>query len=551
MSDQSINREQSEYDVAVVGGGISGVYTAWKLRRASLDQLKQDLRGLAERRPDKRLKVGLFESSRRVGGRLFSLRLPGVPDTPVELGGMRYLSAHTRVVGLIGHFKMASRKLPTEDPSGRNLYYLRGRHFTAADWFRPAFDPPYRLERGERTRSPGSLLIEVALRHVRYLQDDPAAYRNRGFWNLLLDELSDEAYRLVRDAGGYETIVSNWNAADAIPFLLADFKPELKYMALVDGFMALPQAVESEYRETLGGETHVGHRLYRLDMADNGKRISLVFEKDNPDGFKYPWRIRDGYALEVRAAHTVLALPRRAIELLHPDSFLFDATVSGQQFQGDLQAVLPQPGFKIFAAYKEPWWQSVSGVTADRAFKDKPLVGRSLTDLPLRQCYYWVTGDKAKPNSVLMASYNDGNSAEFWAGLARQPERYVPPPEACPPGIALPSEPADVLAPAALVREMQVQLRELHGVSEVAADNIPHILMPYIAVCKNWTDDPFGGGWHFWKIGLDSLRIMRRIRKPFAGIPLYICGEAWSSQQGWVEGALETADEVLSQYFWV
>jgi hypothetical protein len=31
-------------------------------------------------------------------------------------------------------------------------------------------------------------------------------------------------------------------------------------------------------------------------------------------------------------------------------------------------------------------------------------------------------------------------------------------------------------------------------------------------------------------------------------LPLHLCGEAWCSQQGWVEGALEAADEVLAYF---
>ena len=43
-----------------------------------------------------------------------------------------------------------------------------------------------------------------------------------------------------------------------------------------------------------------------------------------------------------------------------------------------LQTVLAQPAFKIFAAYRRPWWQ-----------ERNLLSGRSVTDLPVRQCYYW------------------------------------------------------------------------------------------------------------------------------------------------------------------
>jgi hypothetical protein len=54
----------------------------------------------------------------------------------------------------------------------------------------------------------------------------PERCRNQGFWNLLLSEPSDQAYRLIRDAGGYDTRVNNWDAAEAIPVLLADSAPD-------------------------------------------------------------------------------------------------------------------------------------------------------------------------------------------------------------------------------------------------------------------------------------------------------------------------------------
>jgi monoamine oxidase len=237
----------------------------------------------------------------------------------------------------------------------------------------------------------------------------------------------------------------------------------------------------------------------------------------------------------VRARHVILAMPRRSIEMLHPDSFIFDCP----HFEEDVRSVLPQPGLKIFAAYRRPWWQKLRDVTA----------GRSVTDLPIRQYYYWLTGttdEGEAARSILMASYNDGLSVEFWAGLARRPERYVPPPQACPPGVPIPEDLRGAAAPAALVAEMQRQLCELHAVRVI--DNAAGgIVPPYFAVFQDWSQDPFGGGWHFWKIGANSGEIIRRLRKPCPDANLYVCGEAWSRQQGWVEGALTMASDVLEQ----
>jgi lysine 2-monooxygenase len=541
MNRQHETRGQIEaFDIAIIGGGIAGSYAAWRLRQATADQLGAKLRQFAAARPDQRLRVGLFESSDRIGGRLFSLRLPGVDDVPVELGGMRFLNTHKRVVGLVEHFRLEKQDLPVADPADKHLLYLRGQYSTASDWKQPSFTPPYRLERSERARLPGDLLQEVALRHRVAVQQHPERYRTQGFWNLLLSELSDQAYRLIRDAGGYETIVNNWNAAEAIPFLLADFAPGSTYYRLVKGFEALPQALADAFIKG-GGQISYHHRLHRLDYDADGTdgALHLTFDHGTPSTFRFGRRIT-GQEVRCQARHAILALPRRAIEMLHPDSFLFDAP----QFEDDIRAVLPQPGFKIFAAYRRPWWMRSRGITA----------GRSVTDLPLRQCYYWVTGGssgRSNPNSILMASYNDGSSVEFWAGLARRPERYQPPPHACPPGVPIPAgdDLRGAIAPAPLVEEMQKQLRELHGVADLphpdpeAAPFIP----PYVAVFRDWSQEPFGGGWHFWKIGIDSRQVMRRMQRPFAEAPLYVCGEAWSTQQGWVEGALETADAVLEQ----
>ena len=499
------------FDTVVVGGGVAGAYAAWRLARAGVRS------------------VGLFEYSDRIGGRLKSLEIPGV-RSKAELGGMRFLSSHRRVGKLVERFGLPVEELAVSDPGGRNLYYLRGRHFCERDWRDPAFVPPYQLDRFEKARSPSNLLHSVALKY----QDRSQELGGIGFWNLLLDEYSDEAYRLIQDAGGYDTIVSNWSAAEAIPFLIADFAPGLRYMKLVDGFESLPRTLAERFQNA-GGLVRLSHRLHRIDYEEADAMFKLVFDTSQQNRAR---RAPTGDSTTLIAAkRVVLAMPRRSIELLHPESILFREP----EFEDAIRAVLPQPAFKLFAAYADPWWRHSRGIVA----------GRSATDLPIRQCYYWHTGDPARPigdkNSMLMASYNDGASVEFWSGLARSADRYQPKPEVCPPGVGIPEFVQNQSASHQLVTEMQRQLRELHGLNHNGEHS--DAIDPYVAVFQDWTEEPFGGGWHFWKIGTDARKVMRLMRRPIKNIPLHVCGEAWSQQQGWVEGALETTDEMLDAEF--
>lgn len=421
--------ETIQYQTAIVGGGVAGAYAAWRLARAGRERL------------------GLFEYSNRVGGRLMSFEVPGINEK-AELGGMRFLSSHRRVVNLVDQFRLPHEELQVSDPRGKNLYYLRGSHFTEADWKAPAFRPPYQLDRHEKARSPGDLLHAVALKYQHQAEN----LRDVGFWNLLLDEYSDEAYRLIQDAGGYESIVNNWSAAEAIPFLIADFAPGLRYMKLIDGFEALPRTLAKRYK-SLGGRIHLQHRLHRIDHDSVSNRFQLFFDTSGNNRARiFP---TDEYLVKIEAEQVILAMPRRSIELLHPDSVLFRSA----EFEAAIQTVLPQAAFKLFAAYATPWWTDARGVVA----------GRSATDLPIRQCYFWRTGDPKLPigqkNSMLMASYNDGRSVEFWAGLARDPEPYQPVPAVCPPGVGLPDFVKNRSASRRLVAEMQNQLREMHGLN--------------------------------------------------------------------------------------
>ena len=91
-----------------------------------------------------------------------------------------------------------------------------------------------------------------------------------------------------------------------------------------------------------------------------------------------------------------------------------------------------------------------------------------------------------------------------------------------------------------MVGEVERQLQQIHGLGFV-----PSVVD---AAFKDWGDDPFGGGWNNWNIGVKSWEVKERIVQPYDDKDLHICGEAYSDAQGWVEGALQTADLMLAKF---
>jgi monoamine oxidase len=559
------------YDVAVIGGGVGGIYTAWRLLTTSLVS-SPELSAWARARPDGKLKVAVFEGSLRTGGRLLSARPPGMPHITAEIGGMRYASSQTLVRSLVENKLQLPRHEQVVDQP-QNLAYLRGSRLRSAELTDPR-RLPYHLTVAEadslRAGNAPSTLIPWAIAQLlpaisklhgaeleAYLQTatiDGTPLYHHGFWNLIARALSFEGYQLARTTVGYDGLGWNANAVDMTVEYFG-FTPDVKYYLLNGGYDLVPWSLEQEFKAA-GGQVTLGAWLEGFDaakLADGTTGVAMHFQKQ----------------LEaVTARAIVLAMPPRAIELLRQEGPVLGPEQSPHVRQM-MSAVEPLPLYKLFICYPFPWWETV-GVTQ----------GRSLTDIPVRQCYYWgVEGQQygANPintNATIMA-YNDASSVEFWGGLralalgpddanvsppndsrhlrARKHARYGAAFARKPMLHANRDAPTDDhaarlrknwdthKAPALMVAEMHRQLMELHGVLYAPE--------PTEAAFMDWSDDPYGGGVHFWNPGNKSWEVLYAMTKPVLDFPCYICGEAWSTNQTWVEGALQTSEIVLQKWF--
>ncbi|MBU6436238.1 MAG: FAD-dependent oxidoreductase, partial [Betaproteobacteria bacterium] len=447
-------------------------------------------------------------------------------------GGMRFLKTMQNVYGL------CSQELGLQVASfdfANNVQYLRDRRFAWADYANPG-KVPYDLKGAEAGKDPITLVIDALEALVpgakgksgwdliSYLRgarvSDPPLFDkplyDTGFWSLLMSQLSMEAYHLVQDASGYFSIYNNWSSYGAFLEFMRNYA-DSQYLKLTQGYQALPLALAEGF-QMMGGTVQTHRRLYGLTPQVRGGEPLIRMTLGQP-GNPLQW--------VQYARHVVLALPQRALQLLDPSSFIFDSP----QFRDDLDTVTAEPASKLFLSYSEPWWQKLS----------PPInTGRSDTDLPLRQCYY-VGTETAAPHagmSLLMASYNDGMADSYWDTYLKR-SRFGPHHD---PYIGKHSGLIDsrLLAPHDMVMEVQRQLTTMHGVP---------IPAPAAAIYHNWVEDPAGAGWYFWNPHVRSWEVATRIRQPLPGYPVYTCGSCYSENQGWVEGALNTAEMMLESKF--
>lgn len=614
-----------ELDVAIVGAGASGIYSAHRLMHSSVNNTQN---------------LMVFDLSDRIGGRLFSKKLDGM-DYYSELGGMRYITSQHLITSLIegANSPIYKKVTPIAFPMGTDgsklITNLRGQIFYQNDFIQKQQEGKrlivnYNLRDEDQGLSADQLFskviylvlaqskwfikkyrhcickvsefeYEIKLNHIQWLDvknnltydfsDTPYTAKkvnDIGFWNLIKDVIGQEGYNYLAEAGGYYSNTINWNAAEAFEYMIGDFSQNVKYKTLYEGFnkviLELAQAVDPSLAiETDGtvknisdgnkikmyhrlnaiakiNESQIPHYLQNYDrrgrvIDPDMNLLSSIQEKSNliyiltfdildENGNATDW-------IRVRAEKVILGMPRRSLELLLPDNsdFFYAANAhhsSPITFDTAYRSIIKEPAYKLIMVYAEAWWK-------------KLLIhsGHSITDLPMRQCYYFPsnkdfkasnhlndTSNNAPENAVLLSSYGDMVTESFWKPMSDQPlntEAY---------GLTASNE-KDVnpeskhyeVLPvgSSFVKEAQKQLKELHGTSAISD--------PYKVYFKDWTDDPFGAGYHAWKATANVPQTRLFMRDIFNDSTFHIVGESYSTQQGWVEGAFFEAERVMKDHF--
>ena len=554
-------------EIAIIGGGIAGVYLAWRIALDSSDNIK----------------ATLYESeNQRLGGRIHSQEIPGLPFK-AELGAMRFRLSHQILCALLSELGIPIRKFDVENP----VYYIRGRRLTHSELKAGrckscGADTPFHLRPCEQDVSPSDLIkraVDEAIEKLTFVgigqseaqrlaeklsnsngEIPPETWKkvkehgrfgdiplyNIGFWNLLHHFLSNEAFVMLHDLLSLDSILGNWNAAEAIPWFLSDFANNDFYM-IPSGTSTIIERLEEQLRASKKVSVQTNAAVNSVERETSGR-----------------WRLDFMNGKSKSYDKVVLALPRRALEMI--------TIKNGEQKYPPewVSSVRPHRMFKLFLVYENAWWVGDTFPGHDD--------GRVYTDLPLRQVYYFsptwmrkcykVAKSKefedipgARYWSLVMASYSDEHYVSFWNPVLSDPtlkktepgKKHFHLPSNLPDDVRdeIGKIPQHLLASERMVEKVQRQLAEIHHDRDIPK--------PLFGVFKDWGADPFAGGWHTWEVGTrpwkrwdgetmssdGSQKVEDQFLKDYPD--LYLCGEAYSSVQGWIESALKSAEEVLRQ----
>ncbi|XP_046330467.2 aplysianin-A-like [Haliotis rufescens] len=511
MGSDEVSSDADCLDIAVIGGGIGGAYTGWRLR-------------------DRGLSISVFEYSDRVGGRLFTTDFPAATGTYLDFGGMRFRSgAHptlNRTATEIG-LNIIPFELGFGNPD-ETVWFSRGKRMVINDI--QTNDVPYNLKDNEK-KDPGTLLWNIFNNNVNFsgntypsldemyslTTSDGTPLYKVSVDNLLGSAASHEAYDYISDLNGWDMAVGRMAAPHSAKFFIpfpGNTGISEGYKTIDGGMQKVPQTLMKKFLEASSRhKLHLNHHLVKIEKRQAGG-YNLGFRKtQTTDGITTPVQTGDG-DVTMCARKVVLAAQQSCIQEIDFPAF------KTPEIMQNLDSLIGMKSGRIYLAYNTKWWKT-----------GNPDITHTKSDLPNRQTYDWSTGTNNV--SIIMASYHDGDLAHYWRELSQF-------------GTPIPGSLPGVNAVTDVVKKRAEKY--LSAIYNVSQSDIPEAVGGAMML---WDKYPFNYGWNLFKPGADERKVREVIPKPSPSDDVYIVSNSWAPDdlQGWSEGVLRAVDGVINKYF--
>ncbi|TAL50854.1 MAG: FAD-binding protein [Methylovulum sp.] len=445
-----------EYDLAVVGGGVAGLYCA--------------MHAASDRR------VALFEGSHRFGGKLETVSMQGFD---AEYGAMRFDPIRQFRMGeLIDELGIETLSFPEySSPPAQQCrlnYHLDAdeQNLTTLELYKFAIQRVLDVSEAQMLALSEKQLESI--RRERVFFGRPLW--EQGLWNALGRVISHNALRyIVMEGSFFHFIHENPGAAAWMITWVKMLQMSPNLRTIRHGMQSLTGTMLERLQQR-DADIHRAHVLTALERYDR-ERVRLHFSEGQT----------------CIAKHVVLALPEHCL-----------SRVGGLPpgVRAMFGSVLDIPLLKCFFVVEDPWW-------------DEDIPHLDMPNLPAREIHYQKRDGKG-----LVMVYADRPYLGFWSQYLRK-------------GYETRAEiDGDQGLPQAFSRFIGID---------------PERIVSYGV--RHWGVEPYGAACHLWKPGIKSWAVQEKMaafaleRNGPANV--HICGEAFSDYQGFIEGALRTAHEVM------
>jgi hypothetical protein len=561
---------KAQYDIAIVGAGIAGLYTAYRLLEKNSNQ-----------------KIAIFERLNRTGGRLDSdiIRLTdngklvkgkkkqNVNTIKEEQGGMRFNDSMEELMNLIRKLGLEDQIVPFpmksqvvvkegEDAVNTNRFYFRGHGFSVADAVASNDDiwgTLYDIEPQEKGLDPNQIIANAFNRilkannwgmgeelsadkwtEIREVVKWKGKTLNKWhIWGLLRDMgYSEECIRMLADTTGFpDTFKAFTNAGGAFQ-LLADFPKNPSFNTFIDGFSTLPDAIVDSIKDKVS--IFLSTNLNSLHEHANGYELRVAAAEFGHNATPFSKDTKSVFAKKIVLATAVKGIQ----DIFYKSPALFRHKEAPKLWKA-INEVEGAELMKINLYFKEAWW--LNGMTG----RPEIQFGGNFTTLPLNAIYPFyaiesldIEGDDVtlKPDHydrpAALTLYTDFSKSQFWEGLQNITPMFTSDLQK-----HFSRAKVQVIFPAsqAVADEMMKQLAILFG-----ATNLPD---PILTSYRAWNGkDDFEYAYHQWKLNAEDSKIRKYLSRPYDDKGLYLCNEAISDMQAWVNGSLRSADMALAHF---
>ena len=517
------------YDIIIIGGGIGGIYTLYKL---------------SQKYPE--LRILLIEKEKQLGGRISTFVEKGMV---LEKGAGRFNDSHIRLIQLIQelHLKHKIRKTSTEVvymPDKNGKYEENQSSINILDSLLGMV-----LGKDNSKQKLEKLILRVII--ASFFESKQTLMR-MSFIQYSRKILTKNQIQYIENSFGYYKELHDMNAYNCIQLLNVLNPMNNNYVMngglstiiekLVDNInknkncLILTDRKVNDIQLLSGGE----HDTFQLTLDQtlsshsSTPEFSVQASSSTPpllQTLATPKSAAEGSSSEFKRN----VMPNGSQRLASPKGrggprlCTFLQTLSSHSstppllqessikyYCDKIICALPREAliqFPIFKTIREKWLDKITSGSLCRIYSRfaKNADGRYwFQDLPK------ITTNNALrmmipydlENGVIMISYTDSQFADYWYRLYRSKG----------------------------IHAMNRKIKKL--VKEITDIDIPKPLDTKIFYWE------MGEG--YWDVGADSEYISSHVLKPFEKMDLYICGENYSGNyQQWIEGALDTSQKVV------